>query len=401
MDLTIAANTVDYLFSSTFANAQSKMDSLSGTILGKGIDSFQDGDYEKAIISFREAAALSPASDNSFNAYSYLGQSYVKLGDTDKAIKTYQDAIRAFSTTTDDTFHLALGDLYMQEGNLDEAIETYKKAINIDPNNDKSHYSLAESYLKAGNSEKAYKHFSEVVRISPTDPAGYYGLGEVARAEGDLNQAVTLFNKSIRLNKDFELAYRDLGYTYADMGEFDKANEQLSILEKNDSDYAAVLESYITLATPAQISSAYSTNGFNTAMGPKTEVSDLNSRLTGANTSKLFSMTVSFSKEMDASSVISAKNWSISRATLLKNGGVYNYGLPLSTKESTIASKPAYVTYDEDSHTATVYFRIAQNEDANATIDPKHIVFKFSGVDVYGKAMDTSADEYSGFSGIA
>ena len=52
-------------------------------------------------------------------------------------------------------------------------------------------------------------------------------------------------------------------------------------------------------------------------------------------------------------------------------------------------------------NTATVQFRISQNAEANATIDPAHIVFKFYGMDAYGKAMDQSADEYSGFSKIA
>ncbi len=390
---------IDALFGSTMANTQARLDSLGGTVLGQGIDYFQNGKYEQAVKSFKQAAALSPLSDNSVNAYNYMGQAYSKLGKTDQAIKTYQEAARLYPA--DDRFYLALGDLYLQEEMLDEAIGAYEKAINVDPNNNKSQYSLAESYLKAGNLDKAYEHFTQVVRISPSDPAGYYGLGEIARASGDLNDAVALLNKSIRLNKDFELAYRELGYTYADMGEFYKAEEQVLILEANDSKYTSDLQNYIVQATRPGIIAAYSTDGFNPALGPKTEISDLNTQLGEANKSKLFSMTIRFSKEMDASSVINSGNWTISRATIRNNGGVYNYGLPVTSKEATIASAPAYVTYDEDNAVATVYFRISQNEDADAIIDPKHIVFKFNGVDAYGKAMDTSADEYSGFSGIA
>ena len=397
----VSSDSIDSLFSSTASNSQDKLDSLSGTILGQGIDFFTDGNYQRAIQSFKSAAALSPGSDNAFNAYDYIAQAYVKLEDTDSAIKTYQQAIAAFAGTTDDTFHVALGDLYLQKGNTDDAIDIYEKAINLDPNNSKSRYSLGESYLSAGNLDKAYEQFSEVVRISSKDPAGYYGLGEVARAEGDLSEAILKFKKAISLNKDFELAYRDLGYAYADQGDIDKAKEQLTILEDNSSDYASTLETYITNATKPQITGAYSLGGFRTSLGPKTQVSTLSSKLTDANSSKLFSMTFTFSKEMDESSVIKSSNWTISRATLLKNGGVYNYGMKVSSKEASIASTPAYVLYDDDTQTATVYFRISQNEDANATIDPKHIVFKFSGVDAYDKSMDTSADEYSGFSGIA
>ena len=398
----VSADTISYLFTSG-VTTQEKMDSLAGTVLGQGIDYFQDGDYENAAKRFRQAAALSPQSDNAFSAYNYLGQAYNEMGETDKAVKAYKEAIQAFSTTYngDDTFYVALGDLYFQEGNTEDAIEAYKNAVRVDPNNEASRYSLAQSYLNSGDLDKAYEHFSEVVRINPKDAAGYYGLGEVARAEGSLNEAVTLFKKSISTNSDFELAYRDLGYAYADLGEFDRANEQLSVLETNNSDYASDLESYITEATAPEILGAYSTSGFPTALGPKTQVSMLSSKLSEANKSKLFSMTVSFSKEMDASSVIDSQNWTISRATLLKNGGVYNYGSPVTSTEATIASTPAFVTFDEETNTATVYFRISQNKDANATLDPRHIVFKFAGVDAYGKSMDASADEYAGFSGIA
>lgn len=399
----ISADTIDYLFTSSMTNTQDKMDSLAGTLLGKGIDFFQDGDYANAVKSFKQAAALSPQSDNAFNAYNYLGLSYNEMGDTNAAIKALKDGIQSFSTTynNDDTLYLSLGDIYLQEGNLDDAIETYEKAIQLDSGNSESRYSLGQAYLKAGNLDNAYEQFLQVTKISPQDPAGYYGLGDVARAEGNLNEAATLFKKSISLNKDFELAYRDLGYTYADQGEINKANEQLSILEANSSDYASDLESYITQATQPKILGAYSSDGFIAALGPKTAVATLNSKLSEANKSKLFSMTITFSKEMDANSVINSQNWTISRATLLQNGGVYNYGMKVSSKEASIASTPDYVTFNEDTNTATVYFRISQNKTADATIDPNHIVFKFSGVDAYGKSMDPSADEYSGFSSIA
>ena len=40
--------------------------------------------------------------------------------------------------------------------------------------------------------------------------------------------------------------------------------------------------------------------------------------------------------------------------------------------------------------------RSQQNAAGNATIDPSHIVFKFSGIDAAGRQMDTSGDEIDG-----
>lgn len=401
MDLSITTAAIDALFGSTMANTQANMDNLAGTILGQGIDLFQNGKYEQAIGRFRQAAALSPVSDRSFSAYNFMARAYVKLDKQDQAIKTYEEAIRTFPTTSDDTFYVALADLYMQEERPGDALEMYEKAVSINSSNAESRYSLGQSYISSGELDKARRQFKAVVDLTPTSAAGYYGLGQVAHLEGDQQEAVSKLTKAISVNKQFELAYLELGYVYADMGEYLKAEEQSSILSAKGSDKSATLDAYITLARQPRMVGALSPNGFAARLGPGTAVSSLSSTLASANKSKLFAMNFSFSKDMDELSVIKASNWTISRATLQNNGGIYNYGLKPSATEASIASVPAYVIFDKDTNTATVYFRLAQNATADATIDPRHIVFKFNGLDAYGKAMDASADEYAGFSGIA
>jgi len=399
LDMSISSDTIDYLFASTTANSQANLDALAGTILGQGIDLFQAEKYDQAINAFKRSAALSPFSDNSAKSYDYIGQAYLKQEKTDEAIKTYKEASKIYPQRAE--FHVALGDIYLKGDMTEEALSEFETAVKLDPDNAESRYSLGQSYLTAGDLDKARGQFDAVVKLSPISAVGYYGLGQIARAEGDLEDAVSRLTKAIRVNKDFELAYVELGYTYADQGEIQKANEQLSFLESKSSAKTTALGDYITQATQPKMIAAVSLNGFNTSAGPKTKVSALNSTLTEANKSKLFSMNIAFSKDMDEASVINPYNWKISRATIRDNGGVYNYGLTPSTKETLILPKPAYVTFDTDTNTATVYFKVSQNATADATIDPRHIVFKFAGVDAYGKAMDTSADEVSGFSGIA
>jgi hypothetical protein len=45
---------------------------------------------------------------------------------------------------------------------------------------------------------------------------------------------------------------------------------------------------------------------------------------------------------------------------------------------------------------ATIYFRVSQNANADALIDPSHWVFSFHGKDVYGRTMDHRGDQYDG-----
>ncbi len=394
----VSANAIDDLFATSGGSTQAGLDSLAGTILLQGIDFYQNGNYNRAIQSFKSAAALSPYSDNSAKSYEYMGLAYLQLDNTDAAIKTYKEAVRLYPT--DDTFSKALGDLYLKENRTDEAVRQYKAAVYANPTSADNLYSLGQAYLSAGELSKAQEQFTAVTRISPNSAAGFYGLGQVAHLSGNLTDAVSQLTHAINVNKNFELAYLELGYVYADQGDFSSADDQLATLKSKKSDKATTLSSYITLAAKPKMIAALGIDGFNTNLGPNTKVSSLSSSLTAANTSKLFSMKIAFSKDMDQASIINPYNWKISRATIRNNGGVYNNGLTPPATEAAILPKPAYILFNPENNTATVRFWVSQNANANATIDPKHIVFKFSGVDTYGKAMDTSADEYSGFSQI-
>ncbi len=112
-------------------------------------------------------------------------------------------------------------------------------------------------------------------------------------------------------------------------------------------------------------------------------------------------MRIGLSKEMDPVSVQNPFNWEIGRATGSSAGGEYNWGLQIPSTEIGIDPHPDNIVYDATMSSADVTFSVRQNSAGNGTIDPSHIVFKFNGVDAYGKAMDPAADEFSGFSAIA
>jgi Flp pilus assembly protein TadD len=395
----VSTEAIDFLFSSTFANSQANLDALAGNLLGQGIDLYQKKDYARAISAFRRSAALAPFTDNTAKAYDYMGKAYFKLEKTADAIKVYKDAVRIYPTR--DEFHLALADIYLAEGRQEEALKAFEAAVRLNPDSADSRYSLGQSYLKAGNLTAAREQFTQVARLSPMSAAGYYGLGKTARLAGDCQQAAAQLSRAIQVNRNFEKAYVELGYTYADMGDFQKAAEQVSQLSARGSAQAGALELYVEGAKQPRLIMAGSPDGFNTTLGPATAVSALHSNLAAPGGSRIFSMNFAFSKDMDLASVLNRYSWTISRASIRENGGVYNGGLKPPGTETFIMPIPLSVSYNAETNTATVRFSVSQNTGGSATIDPAHIVFKFYGMDAYGKAMDSSADEYSGFSKIA
>lgn len=390
---------IGYLFSSTMANSQANLDGLAGNLLGQGIDFYQQKSYSRAISAFRRSAALAPFTDNAAKAYEYMGKAYLNLDKTADAIKVYKEAIRIYPSR--DEFHLALGDIYLKEERTEEALKAFEEAVRLNPDSAESRYSLGQSYLGAGRLDDARTQFSGVVRLTPSSAAGFYGLGQTARLAGDHQTAVMHLEKAISVNRNFEKAYVELGLTYADMGDFQQAAEQAGILSSRGSSQSLIVNNYITNAAQPRLLAATSPDGFNTALGKATNVSTLNSSLASPGSTKLFSMSFAFSKDMDLASVMNPYNWLISRASIPENGGVYNGGMIPPKTEASILPAPVAVAYNTETNTATVRFRVSQNAQANATIDPGHIVFKFSGLDAYGKAMDQSADQYSGFSKIA
>ena len=322
----VSTEAINYLFSSTTANSQANLDALAGNILGQGIDFYQKKNYDRAINAFRRSAALSPFSDNSAKAYDYMGKAYLKLEKTADAIKVYKEAIRIYPTR--DEFHLALGDIYLKEGQPEEALKAFETAVRLNPNSADSRYSLGQSYLSAGRLDAAREQFTRVVQLTPTSAAGYYGLGQTARLDGDYQKAISQLDKAIRVNRNFEKAYVELGYAYADMGDFQKAAEQAAILSSRGSSQSTTVEQLHHERRAAAIySMRISPDGFNTALGRATQVSTLDSSLATPGSSKLFSMNFAFSKDMDQASVLNPYNWSITRASIRENGGVYNGGL--------------------------------------------------------------------------
>ena len=127
----------------------------------------------------------------------------------------------------------------------------------------------------------------------------------------------------------------------------------------------------------------------------------MNEYLENADAEMTFKMVFQFDKQMDRESVENTFNWNITRAVGAGPGQAYNWGFPIPDSEVKLPLFPEHVYYNADDLTATVYFKIKQNADATGTIDPSHIEFKFSGTDIFGYAMNTKYDQFTGFSGSA
>ncbi len=394
----VLTSTVDS--SSLFVTSdQSTLEQLGTNAIQNGINLYQAGDYKEAAESFARGINIAPQADYTADAAKYMASSYLKIDETENAIKAYKRGIELNAYNTD--LRLDLANLYFSQDRYNEAETHYSDAVVIDPSAENI-FSLGQLYLKQEDYSKSKEQFNKVISLAPESGAGYYGLGLVYSKMDDYEDAVEQFEKATDLDDEMAEAYAELGYTYADKGDMDKAQEIYEILEELDENYADTLNRYMYKVEKPKfefVSSMSST--FNWNFSAKTNVATLDDYLINANVSKKFTMVVQFGKEMDTVSIQNRFNWDISRATSENRTEMYNFGLSIPDTEAEISAFPDRIIYDSSAMQATVTFTINQNSTADATIDPSHLVFKFAGKDVNGLAMDPEADEFSGYAGIA
>ncbi len=379
---------------SVLAGQSAQMSALANNAIGAGIDKYQKGDYKSAIIDFKRSIALDPQSAYAAEAANYMALAYLKLDQDEEAVEAYKTSTR-LNPFRDDT-HIKLGNLYLDLNRLPESETEYKEAVRLNPDVN-NYYALGNFYLQTQRYNEAETQFQTILSLSQHGGKGNYGLGMVYSQQGRYEKAIDQFKESIRLTPDFAYGYLDLGYAYADAGQIDEAVKQMEILEKMDPALADMLSRHLYKAEAPRIEFASSQSTFPYYFGPYTPLSALDTYLLNANTSRPFTVVFQFSKEMDRSSVENRFNWNISRSSQGGPGQAYYFGQDVPQTEVTLSPFPELVVYDEDNFRATVTFRIYQNAAADGTLDPSHLVFKFSGEDVFGNPMDSKADEFCDF----
>ncbi len=383
------------LFAYTGSQA-TQMETLASNALNHGLSLFTDGNYEGAIKEFQRAIALGPNADIVPDVYNSMGQAYTQNGDTEKAIKAYKQAIQRDPTRSD--IRVTLGNALYYQGDYTEAVAQYEQAVRTDPSA-ANRFSLGQGYMAAGNYSEAEIQFARVRDMAPNEPSGHYGLGQVYSKQGRSDKAIEEFQSAIDVKWDFWDAYVEQGYAYVDSGDTEQATKLATYLSDHDSTGSSTLSTYIAQKTAPKITAAISTSSFIATLSAGTPVSFLG--LYNADESKTVSMVFQFNKAMDRSSVEDITNWTIARSTNTGLGDGYNFGLPVPDTEVSLPHNPVAVYYDASSYSATVYFTLTQNATVDATIDPSHVKFSFTGKDAYGIAISSKADQFAGFSGIA
>ena len=161
------------------------------------------GEYQKAEKTYQDLLALDPGS---VAAHYDLGIAYKMQDQLEAAQKEFQKSIELEPTMAES--HYTLGITNWQLGDFPNTIAEMKLALKIRPDYAEAHYMLGIALKQNGDSDAAIAELKEAIRLDPTTPGPYNTLGQILRIKGDKagSEAAFANGTRLKLDKDKQLA---------------------------------------------------------------------------------------------------------------------------------------------------------------------------------------------------
>jgi tetratricopeptide (TPR) repeat protein len=150
--------------------------------------------FDQALEAYAKAIELRPFYAD---AHVGLGDARAAKGDTDGAIKAYQQAL--VYNAVSPRVHLSLGKIYFTEKGLYyESVNAYKKAIDLDPLAVEARMGLGEVYEDKGLYKEAAEEYRRVIELDAKHTGAMYNLA-IVYEKTDPREAIAQWERYIAL----------------------------------------------------------------------------------------------------------------------------------------------------------------------------------------------------------
>ncbi len=207
-----------------------------------GINSLNEGDYDKSIEWFKSALAQEQwmSEDIDLDIRYYLAEAYIHTGEYDKALKQYNILIKANSNYEDTLFYqeITLALENYQKGNYDEAIVSIENAISRGYDElyvfEGSCYGMKGDYEQMFASFETYlESYEESTYVYSQYASAYINLAQFDNAKTYIDKGLALEEDTYRQNLLFdEIAYYEYMQDYDTA--FAKAKEFVELYPDNE-----------------------------------------------------------------------------------------------------------------------------------------------------------------------
>jgi tetratricopeptide (TPR) repeat protein len=133
------------------------------SVLNEGLEYHKTGNLKKAVELYTEA--IQKKDPKAAEAHNWRGMAYEELGDQDKALADYNEAIR-ISPNYADAYNNR-GELYRKQKKFSLAARDYTEAIKHDKNFPEAQFNAALVAEDQRNPQNAIRHYQEYLKLSP------------------------------------------------------------------------------------------------------------------------------------------------------------------------------------------------------------------------------------------
>lgn len=174
---------------------------------------FQRGYFDQAEASFQLALRDDPESAEALYG---MGSVYLNQQKNAEARDAFERTVKLRASYPDTLANAwnNLGLLATREGNTQEAIRCFQEALTMSPGHRIALVNLGNAYRQQRNWDEARKAFERAVQLNPGDPEANYGLGMVAAQTDDTNRAYEYLQKALKFRPGYPEALNNLGVLY-------------------------------------------------------------------------------------------------------------------------------------------------------------------------------------------
>lgn len=181
-----------------------------------GINCIEAGKYEEAVDAFQKSLdeSVGGIGELELDTCMYKAKAQYLMGDVAAAEETYT-AVIDYNNSAD--AHYLRGCMYFAVGEADKAIADFSEAVNEDDKNIELYHSVAETLMSYEYTEQANDYLQRAMNIKCKKANDYMQMGRIYTLAQDYEKAVSSLNQAIDDGENKANFY--LGQAYAAKGE--------------------------------------------------------------------------------------------------------------------------------------------------------------------------------------
>jgi tetratricopeptide (TPR) repeat protein len=221
---------------------------VSPEIYDRATNSYQAGDFKKAIFDYSLFILLNPTFSQ---AYYLRARSYTQLQQYDKALADLSQALKYPSSGPQFTAQVysRLAELHLAQDDLSAAMSDLNNGIAAAPDVPDTYYTRAQLYAAQNHPQDALSDYNKVIALDPKFAEAYLNRGFINQAGGKLADALADYNKVIELAPNDPSGYAQRAMIYINQGKFQDALTDLDNAIRLSAQNADTSQLYLSRAS--------------------------------------------------------------------------------------------------------------------------------------------------------